>query len=155
MKTKTAKEVAVEEIRLVHAADDCPDLSDLGEYSSTPKPPNFIDRKERGDQGRNEFQYFNLGCGDPEYLEQDYKRAEAYNKGDWYVIGIYAEAVLIINGTQQRIRTAGLWGIESDSGDDYFAEVGQEELYTLGGILKSIGVEMEMLKAKDVKVISK
>jgi hypothetical protein len=53
--------------------DEDPDLSWLGEYKNTPGPC-AIDRHERGDQGRNEYRYWNPGSnhcpvGDPKNWE--------------------------------------------------------------------------------------
>lgn len=127
-------------IRIIHQTDDNPDLSYLGEYSNNPASVH-IDRKERGDMGRFEMRYFNAGCGDPDYIEQDYARAEAYNRGEWGMIGISAVAdVQFSNGAPtQKIRSGGLWGIESDSDTDYFSEVEREELDALRSELLSVG----------------
>jgi hypothetical protein len=38
------------------------------------------------------------------------------------------------------IRSSGLWGIESDSGDDYFKEVALEQLDELENMLQAIGI---------------
>lgn len=133
-------------VRLVRAADDCPDTSHLGEYSNTPDE-SHIDRKARGDMRRGEFRYFNLGAGDSAYLEEDYRRMEAYNRGDWCMCGIYAEAKVEAGGTTQRVKSAGLWGIESDSGEAYFREVGAQELTDLADILRGMGASEEDISA--------
>lgn len=139
--TTTKLVVSRAEFEMVQTHDDCPDLSFLGKYSDTPAE-HHIDRKERGDMGRNEFRYFNAGCGDPEYIEQDYRRMEAYNAGEWHMIGIYARVELNINGTIQTIRSGGLYGIESDSGVDYLTEIYQEQCAELVEILESMGIEV-------------
>jgi hypothetical protein len=80
------------------------------------------------------------GGGDPEYAEEDRKRYEAY--GDrWHMIGIRAAADVTIAGTVQHIQSAGLWGIESDSGKAYFKEVAKEEYKALVDILRAMGAK--------------
>ena len=137
--------VKIEKIVIHRDVDTDPDLSWLGKYANQPAGPFTIDRQERGDMGRNEFRYFNCGDnykGSPakemeEYCEQDYKRAEAYNRGDWYMVGIWAEAHILIqvgkenHATCERIRSGGLWGIESDSDEcgckGYHEQIAEEQ----------------------------
>jgi hypothetical protein len=92
-----------------------------------------------------ENRYFNVAMsaeetGNPKSVEQDYQRAEAYNRGEWCMVGVWAEATVQLTGdTIQRIRSGGLWGIESDSGEEYFEEVAQEELAALRAELLAVG----------------
>lgn len=124
--------------------DTDPDTSYLGRYSNDPGPDS-IDREARGDMGRNEYRYFIPGMtaeetGNPESPEQDYQRSEALNRGDWNYIGLWAEAEaqLTNNGPVQTIRSGGLWGVESDSGE-YLAEIAKEELSQLRDELEAMG----------------
>lgn len=101
-------------ITVKHITDENPDLTYLGEYSSKPEKIH-IDRQARGDMQRGEYRYFNLGCGDAEYIEQDYKRYEAYNNQQWYAIGIKAKAEILtsVDGKTwlcNDIESGGLWG---------------------------------------------
>lgn len=118
--------------------DEYPDLSYLGEYSDTPEE-HHIDRAERGDMGKNEYRYFNAGCGGPDYIEQDYKLYESYNRGDWYMVCIRAVAEITISGVIQEVNSGGLCGIESDADARYFTEIGREELDSLCAILEQMG----------------
>lgn len=121
---------------------------------------------ERGDMERNEYRYFNPSfnyvdkTGKPkdltpeqvrEYVRQDYARIEALQHGDWSVIGIRAEAeILIPSGSAslvQEITSGGLWGIESDSGESYFSEVEQDELADLRTQLSGIGFSKRAISA--------
>jgi hypothetical protein len=72
---------------------------------------------------------------DPEYKEQDQARYEAWLRDEWHFIGIQARAhVLVVAnrvGTMLELVSPGLWGIESDSGEDYLAEVFSEECESL------------------------
>lgn len=73
------------------------------------------------------------------YGKQDFARMESLNNGDWNFIGIIAKAEIVTeSGIMQTIRSGGLWGIESDSGD-YLDEVGKEELVNLRSELMALG----------------
>ena len=144
---KTLQKNRIETIKIKQELDTDPDLSWLGTYAKHPAGPNTRDREERGECGRNEFRYFN--CGDnykgssaedmKKYCEQDYQRAEQFNSGYWWMIGIKAEAILYVEGVRQAVTSGGLWGIESDSDKKSLAEVGAEQLAELVTILKSLG----------------
>jgi hypothetical protein len=116
---------------IIHAykvVDEDPDLSHLGEYAATPAKVH-IDRKERGDMGRNEFRYFNLGTGDADYIEEDYKRAEAYNRGEWCMMGVCVDIHVKTKtnwAVPPVVGRASVWGIESDSEPSYFDEVAND-----------------------------
>ena len=144
------------DFKMERIVDESPDLSNLGEYSNEAKSPAAIDREERGDMGRNEFRYFNPAMtgeetGNPESPEQDYKRAEAYNLGEWWMIGIRASVTIQIPSrqggwwTMHKISSPGLWGVESDSGEDYFAEVFEQECDVLAEMIEMLAnIELEM-----------
>jgi IMP cyclohydrolase len=101
-----------------------------------------------GDMERNEYRYFNGNVENypgntPEdirkYVRQDYERMERLNRGDWCYIGIRAEAKIMIDNVCQKITSGGLWGVESDSSREYFAEIEAEELYELRKQLTAVG----------------
>lgn len=114
---------------------------------------------ESGDMSRGEYRYFNpsfnyseeiamleAGKESPisadeirKYVAQDYARMEGYNRDQWAFVGVRAEAEININSTIQTIRSAGLWGIESDSDASYFKEVEGEELHDLRATLTTLG----------------
>jgi hypothetical protein len=120
---------------------------------------------ERGDMERNEYRYFNGNVENykgetPEdirkYVRQDYERMERLQHGDWCYIGIRAEATITLNATwensvvskaswhkpiapEQTITSGGLWGVESDSGKDYLAEIESDELADLRKQLTAVG----------------
>jgi hypothetical protein len=82
--------------------------------------------------------------GDSSYLEQDEfsDRLAEYRAGNFYFEGVYAVAKLKVPTTQGgwihtgEVSSPGLWGIESDSDESYFEEIGQEELNELRVILR-------------------
>lgn len=133
-------------VTLHHDIDSDPDTSYLGEYSNTPDSLAAIDRQERGDWGRGVYRYFNpamtaIETGNPDSPEQAYRRLEAFNRGDWCYLGIYAVAEVQFSnaGPIQEIRSGGLWGIESDSDRPYLESVANEELYQLRAELTAAG----------------
>ena len=147
MTKKQSKRILSVTVKRMIDADG--DTSWMGEYSNTPKTDYAIDRQELGDQGRNEFRYFNGPVENykgesPEnirkYIRQDYDRMQALQRGDFYFLGIRAEAqIQTDSGIIQRITSGGLWQIESDSDDGYLETVQTEELGELKKELLSFG----------------
>ena len=86
---------------------------------------------------------------DPEemkYAKQDKSRLDSYYNDEWCMLGIRAIATIRINGILQTVSSRGLWGIESDSGDDYKQEVFEEEKIDLFDQLREIGFSEESIK---------
>jgi len=79
---------------------------------------------------------------DPEYGQEDLERWQAWQMGHWWMTGIYAKVDVVVCGVRQVIRTAGLYGIESDCGEEYKAEIFAEERGALVNILRALGVEV-------------
>ena len=73
------------------------------------------------------------------YTKQDYARTESLHAGNWGFIGIEARAEIVIGGVCQRVTSGGLWGIESDSGDDYLKEEETNQLAELRTVLYEMG----------------
>lgn len=83
---------------------------------------------------------------DLSWLEQDcfaesgYGPARLANYGEtWGMVGIRADAEIVACGVVQTISSAGLWGVESDSSDEHFAEIASDELDALRDILTELG----------------
>jgi hypothetical protein len=80
---------------------------------------------------------------DEEYREEDQARLDAWKNDEWHGIGIRARAdILIVRngvGTTHTLTSAGLWGIESDSGEEYLSEVFEEEKAALREDIKALG----------------
>ena len=87
-------------------------------------------------------------CPDASYLEQEgfEDRLEQYRQGAFEFVGIRAAVELPIPYGKDRIlakiESPGLWGIESDSGEDYFDSVFQEEISILTDMLTELGVKV-------------
>jgi hypothetical protein len=147
MKTATKPELL--SIEFITREEEQPDLSYLGKWSARPGPDDrTIDRREHKNIGRHQCEYFIAAMsgddtGNPESVMQDWKRMEDYEDGEWRMVSIYATAQfrLTEDGPVHTIRSCGLWGIESDSGDEYFAEVKAEELEQLRTELHALGFE--------------
>lgn len=164
----TKGKIEVEEIKLIAIHDTNPDTSWLGKYHDDPTDDHSIcrccgeyiedldDDHEMPSRGR-EYRFFKPearnekpGTDDyKKYGKQDYARMEQISRGDVWFIGIRAEAELKVetnNGNSFRSETlssSGLWGIESDSDDDYKKEIGNEQLSELRDYLESFGLEFE------------
>ncbi|HSH30920.1 MAG TPA: hypothetical protein VK971_13520 [Thiohalobacter sp.] len=90
-------------------------IEDYGKFSPSWKPGAV--RHWRG--GARDCEWFIPA--NPEYAKQDYNRACDYGHGWWYVgIEVIARRAGIELGN------ASLWGIESDSGEEYFTETAFE-----------------------------
>lgn len=135
----------IESLSIVAEIDEHPDLSHLGEFSTDPGPEDrTIDRSERGAMGRHEKRYFVAPewVDDPDHVEENWRRAEAY--GDtWVNVGVMARAVVTIDGIYQSLRSGGVWGVESDASDDHLETLAREELGELLDVLAAIGLSPE------------
>jgi hypothetical protein len=82
---------------------------------------------------------------------QDYSRMTSLDDGQWHYIGIQAVAHIStpdgFGYTEQVVRSGGLWGIESDSDKEYIAEIEQEQLAELRGILAQFGFSKRAIAA--------
>ena len=86
------------------------------------------------------------------YADQDKKRLAAFYNGDWWMIGIYAEAKVYINDTRQKIRSGGLWGIESDSDERHIRETAKEQVAELDDTLEAMGFAKDPIELTDVDI---
>ena len=112
---------------------------------------------ECGDMERNQYRYFNPNWqnykGDTaenirKYCRQDYERMESLNRGNWFYLGIRADAEVSVQLRRvQTITSGGLWGIESDSGRDYLESVEKDELMDLRKELKAFGFSSRAISA--------
>lgn len=80
------------------------------------------------------------------WIQEDMKRLEQFNRGELWQIGIVATCTVSypINKTDRRLETftsGGLWGIDSDSGPEYFKQVEQEQLADLKEHLEHFNVD--------------
>jgi hypothetical protein len=109
-----------------------------------PKNWDHVQGKERAAVIK---EHGSVKMADMAYAMQDYNRMEALNNGQWYYIGIIAKAKILIplkgnpgSSQYQAISSGGLWGIESDSGEDCLQETAREQLQDLAGQLEALGI---------------
>ncbi len=163
--TKKQAKRTIESITIKHILDDDAATSYLGKYGDYEQGAI---KRDPNDVRRNDYAYFIPGMsykdhydglrkmgyskGEADYLArsytyQDYRRMERLNRGDWLYMGIEAEAMIKYpigggNYRLQRFTSGGLWGIESDSGDDYITEVENDQLFDLKAHLETFGVNV-------------
>lgn len=134
----------VNKITIKWEYEESPDLSYLGKYQSN-WVEGAIDRKKLGDTERNQYRYFVPANSELEYAMNDYNRSEAANRGNWCMMGCRAVAEIsypTANGRRiDRLRSGGLWGIESDSSKEYIEEIEKEEMADLKGHVEKFGIE--------------
>jgi len=101
------------------------------------------------------LQQYDINSKDSEerkHALQDKKRLEAYYNNEWHFVGVQAVAEIRINGISQTISSGGLWGIESDSSDEYFDEIFEEEKEQLKDVLLQLGfTEKEIAQNEDLE----
>jgi|GEM_PF-2985906 len=80
---------------------------------------------------------------DKNYIAEDQARLDAWKRGEWHFVFIRARAdILVVRngiGTKYSLTSAGVWGIESDSGADYLQTVFEDEKANLLADLKAMG----------------
>lgn len=86
-------------------------------------------------------------CGEPAYEKQDRARIKSWKRGEWNFLGIRARVQFYIphpygphSASVHALTTPGLWGIESDSGDEYLDEVYEEQKADLIELLHRCGI---------------
>ncbi len=90
---------------------------------------------------------------DASYLEQEglgfEDRLAQYRAGDFSFVGVQVEAELYIpygdGYIMQSVLTPGLWGIEDDSGEDYFRSVAGDEIEVLRDMLGELNVPVKFI----------
>jgi hypothetical protein len=159
------KNIQINKITIRRILDVCPDFSCTGEYVDDlidgviiVEKGEFLEKlpEEYEPPSRSNthigFQPYAGGeeVGTEEYYKygmQDYKRMEAYDRDEWFYMGIKVEAEIsyeINEQGQRRLETLasmGLWGVESDSDEEYLKSVEEEELADLKGHLEVFGVD--------------
>ena len=101
------------------------------------------------------------GCNDAEQMRaQDALRLAAYKRDDWHMIGVRAVATVTIHDARSRcthqhmLKSCGLWGIESDSGEAYLAEVYAEECAQLSADIKAMGCNHDSSRKEQIKALA-
>jgi len=144
----------IERVTLAAHVDESPDLSWIGAYSDKPGPAAKTKICHDGSDRRT-FRYFiSANAENRAHAHEDWRRMEAYNRGDWWMVGVYATATIRLTderGTShtQTLRSPGIWGIESDSDPSFLNETGREEWTMLKADLSALGFTDAELDAVD------
>lgn len=145
---KNGKMAKVVKIEIKRVVDKNPDLSFLEttpEYHYGTDGSNWKHVSEE-DKQRVIVQYDSIWNACVTYAKQDKERLDAYNRGVWEIIGIRAVATIHIpvnNNTVkiQTIESGGLFGIESDSGDNYIKDIAREQIAEVKNYLRILCVD--------------
>lgn len=125
----------IQSVKVVQAPDNDPDLSWL--ETKLDGDGNIVESVRYSQEDMEQYGKEQvLG-----WIQEDCQGLKELGE-TWHMIGIYAEAAVVVCGTIQTIRTPWLWGIESDSEKEHKAGVALEELDSLRGILDALGVEL-------------
>ena len=73
------------------------------------------------------------------------ERRDGYDRGEFELLRVQAEAEVLIEGTVQTLRSPGDSGIESDLDPKEVEQVVNEEWSALRGVLKAVGVPTNQL----------
>lgn len=107
--------------------------------------------------GHGEYRYFKPYAGGKtegttdyrKYGKQDFENMESLNNGNWWYVGIMANAEIVTtSGTRQVIRSGGLWGIEDHCNKDsrsYINEEAKNQLAYLSTELASLGFSQQAI----------
>ena len=110
-----------------------------------------------------DLSYYEPGADEgPEVAAQCKARLDDYDRQEWYVMGLRAEVELLHladpadkSGTLHTLSSGGLWGVESDSGEEYLREVAGEELADLKTLcLDLAGVTAEAFDAAAAEALA-
>ena len=145
----------INRIIIKHLIDENADLSYLGEFSDR--------RKNQGKYTINHgqqplgYKYFNADNVDNmKQAKQNYERMIDYNKGNWWMIGIKAEAEIETGNMNFRllntIKSSELWGVNSDCDDSEFKEIEDERLDELKDVLRKLGFSKLQIEKAPIKI---
>lgn len=166
-KTKAGPKPTLTSLKVYQYYDQDPDTSWIGQYTDDVTKdwailratgqyikdlPDDFEMPERGREYRAFLPYAGgEKPGSKDYREnglKDFERMEELQRGDWHFLGIKAVAKITMpSGTVQRFESGGIWGIESDSGADYFTEVADGEIDQIAEDLLAIGIDAEVIEA--------
>lgn len=172
-----ATDKTIRQVFLRMVPDEYPDLSWLGEFTDE-WSEGCVDRRDTGhycdrevrywkpgpnhyphdpkkwahtseeDKARVIERYGSLEAADHAYMMEDYELHEQYPRV-WWMLGLWAEAEIVVSGVIQTIRSGGIWGISSDSDHAENVEVLQMELMELKHLLAGLGFdEADFMQAK-------
>lgn len=183
MKEKKEEQPTIEKIWIEHILDIDADTSFYGKFTNELDDGVIVrefdefwenlddEQKEDAENTRGrEYKGFKPYAGGEKvgtkdyykYGLQDYERMEMLNKGDFYFIGIVANCKVKYPIGQSSFRlenfsSSGIWGIESDSGENDLDEMGKNELENLKFHLEKMNINISNFDelAKEVEIKEK
>lgn len=104
----------------------------------------------------SEPDWLTMDTGDADVNAQNAEQLEAYNRGDWHLIGLYVQVDVHVplgdkTATIITLKSPGLWGIESDADTLYLDDIHNEECSNLTDICKALGVTVDTEAVSDRK----
>jgi len=144
------KQTTLEKIEIKYTDDESPDVSYLEttaeeHYGENGSNWSHVSEEEKA-KVIAEFGSIYEAC--IAYAARDKERLDAFNRGEWHMIGIQAKATILIpignnSFSIQSIHSNSLWGIESDSDEKYLKEIEQEQIEEVKRYLKILNVKIE------------
>lgn len=149
-----SKWLKVEKIVIEHRPDYDAPLDYLGHFGDV-KGEFGIEHKS---DERNAYKFFNAeNVENMKQARENYKRMMQFQNGEVLCYGIVAKAHILTSNDggktalKNTITSGGLWGIESDSDEEYFDEVNLGELNELKSVLYALGFDDEQIDAAPVE----
>ncbi|MCK6631905.1 MAG: hypothetical protein L6Q31_05970 [Fimbriimonadaceae bacterium] len=137
----------VSSVRLVWSPDfHCePDYLETSAESHFGKDGSAWSHVSEADKLRVESEFGSIWNACLAYSSQDAERLTKFRSDEWWFQGCYAVAEVLYESSPgcfrlDELRSAGLWGIESDSSSDYLRSVESDELADLSSHLKRFGI---------------
>ena len=151
-KMKNTNEIGT--IKIKYSIDEENDISDLGEFSNEEKEFSIPH-----DIGNNKtFNHFNAdNVENIKQAKENYDRAMKFENGELFSYGIQAQAELITKlGNYNLINTlesSGICCLDSDSDEQGFKEIEEEQLEELKDLLITLGFKETELNKIKIEVI--
>lgn len=134
-------------VKLVWSHDgDCgPDYLETSAESHFGADGSAWSHVSEADKLRVESEFGSVWNACVAYASQDAERLAKFRSDEWWFEGCFAVAEVLYEASPgcfrlEDLRSAGLWGIESDSGSDYRGSVESDELADLSSHLERFGI---------------
>ena len=152
----------INKVTIKHTPDYEADLSYIGTFDSEPKSDLAIEHEPENNRSFNWFNPQPGTCENKKQAQAEYERMLAYDRGDWLMISVRAEAEILTSkernsySTINHVSSGGLWGIEYEYGEpnEHVAEIEKEQLDELADVLHDLGfTKAEITKAFTAKPV--
>lgn len=147
----------ISKITVKRIPDHDADTSWIGTFSNTPTKYAIKNDQTRT---RNAYAYFNsTNATNRKEAQQDYDRMMQIENGNVSFYGVRAEAEILTRPDNahasagwkiDHITSGGLWGLESDAGEEYFKEEEKNQIQDLHDTLKEFGFTDKEISAAPV-----